>query len=328
MNPQLIEKAIKSFNESCPAVTYKDPLLDPAVTKALSKSFVQVLTSKHNTTVDTNLRLSVLENIRKICKVHPEGHLNIHENHTAALVDVYKQAVFSNNTSEIDQKLSAFLIRTCKDTDMKSCYNIDINPELVQALLNLDSSIFNNLSDSIINWNTSDIRCSTILNNLWDQNILRSDVVIKMKPEIENMLLNLCVKVLENRSLDLNLELSDITYQRLLCTSAEVPNCFQICSSILNSVLTSTNYDSVILDLVYNFKCIIKTKSKDHFSSLYPTRLIHIVILLDVEIQDLPDDFKQDYIRKTVGYLKEMHNTSPKNFTMLLSHFPQWFNEC
>lgn len=328
MNPHLIEKVIKTYNDSCPELLYSNPLLDAAVTKALSKSFVRVLTSKQNTNVHKNLRLSVLKNICKICKIQPEGHLKVHQNHIEVLLDVYKDVVFSNSSvSETDQLLSAFLLKTLIGVNVKSCDSFKVNPEVIQAILNLDSSNHTILSEYIIHLNTSDIRCFNLLNNLWKQNIQSANVVIKIKPQIETILLSLCVKILTNRTIDVSEELKEDCYQNLLCTSAKVANCFQICCSILNSVLTCTNFDSRILEFVYYYIKNVKIHCEDYsFPSLYSANLSHIVVLMDIELNNVPGCFKEEYIKETVGFLKEIEGSS--NFTMLISHFPQWFAEC
>ncbi|CAG4978765.1 unnamed protein product [Colias eurytheme] len=334
MNPQLIEKVIKSNKETiCPEFTYSNPLLDQNVTKALSKSFVKILASEQNTNVNNNLRLSILENIRKICRIEPENHIKFNEDHTELLTDFYRKHIHDtsiNSSNDIEKELNAFLIRNFKELTINSSHNSHVNPEVVQALINLNCEAkASSLTDNLIHWNANDIQSKTLLNNLWNQssgNSKINDIVIKNKPEIEELLLTTSLKLLEGTN-D-GTELSNQQYERLFKTCAIAPYCFQICIDILNLLFVSTNFDVKIHDFIKLFISKVKMNCSEYaISYLYPTHLNHVVVLLDVDFNELPSPIKEEYVATAVKYLNDVRTQSESDFILLLSHFPQWFNE-
>ncbi|CAB3227686.1 unnamed protein product [Arctia plantaginis] len=170
MNNQLIEKIITSNNEPCPEFTFENPLLDKNVAKALSKSFIKILnTTEPNSKVKNNLRLSILEKLRKMCQIEPENHMKIDENVTSMLVEAYEQKDSSTDNDGTGKILDEFLVRNMKDMNINSSHSTSISPEVLQALINLNGNRgnLNTLYKDIIHWDSMDKKNMHILKDLW-----------------------------------------------------------------------------------------------------------------------------------------------------------------
>ncbi|VVC98668.1 unnamed protein product [Leptidea sinapis] len=328
MNSQLIEKIIKTYNEKCPEIVFTNPLLDCEVSKALSKSFVKIITAKPITNVNSHLRLSVLENIRRICKLEPEGHLKVEENVTELLIDFYNKQIADSLKvpgKDNDKQLDAFLIRHV-DSDIKSHFQLNLDPEVIQALNNLNQNVIN-LSENLIHLNALGRRgIKTVTNIRSGSKNEKNDTAIKIKCDIEHILFNAAVKVLENKDIKVsNLLNEDII--SLFKHSAESSTCFQICSNILNMILISSNFNGQIQDLITEFVRYVKLYCKEFsLSALYRINLQHIVILLDVNLQNVPESIGQTFHKSVRLYLNKLQNESEIDLILLLSHFPQWFD--
>ncbi|CAH0597704.1 unnamed protein product [Chrysodeixis includens] len=343
MNNQLIEKIITANDLPCPELIYENPVLNKKVAKALSKSFVKILNlSLRSTTVNNNLRLSILENIRKLCQIEPDNHIKIDENFTSLLLEFYEENIRQSRNSNFDstaKSLDAFLIRNLKDTSIVSRHEPQTNPEILQALINMnqDGIYLETLLQDIIHWSPTEKRYSQILKDLWSNgnfNELKTksennnDLSIKLKPEIEKNILEICHEILNETDFDIeNIFYSDNTFKNLVQKSSESSQCFQICCSVLNYLFIMTNFDTRLQTLVQMFVKHVKDScSLLSFSVLYPAQISHLVVLLDIDLKSLPVSLGSKYIDSTKKYLKELNSESENDLIMLLSHFPQWFD--
>lgn len=340
MNNQLIEKIITANNLPCPQFTYDNPVLDRNVAKALSKSFVKILNlSQTNSKVNNNLRLSILENIRKMCQVEPENHIKIDENLTTLLLEFYEKVYkdSTTNTESVEKSLEAFLIRNFKDKNLSSSHNSQLNPEVVQALVNLNQTgaYLEVLLNDVIHWNSTETKNIRILiNDLWASDSISTmshtaeDISIKMRPEIEKCLLEKCHTILTETNPNVEgMFISDASLKKIVKTASNLANCFQICCGVLNYLFIMTNFDTNIERFVQTFiESVRESRSSNAFSVLYPTHLSHIIVLLDIDLLKLPPSLQNIYIESTNKYLSEIKLQSINDFVMLLSHFPQWFD--
>ncbi|CAG9794764.1 unnamed protein product [Diatraea saccharalis] len=334
MNNQLIEKIIESSGVGCPQLTFANPLLDRKVAKALSKSFVKILDlAKENCNINNNLRISILENIRKLCTTESEGHLPVDESLTEMLTGLYIDRLASTAVESTDKDLDAFLIRNFKSLQIDPRHETNINPEIVKALLNLNENgvYLEVLSKDIVHLNTNQSSVINILKTLWETdnvNGMYDDISIKMKPEIEKLLLQTCHNILLNRNIDIgNLLNSNDYLTQLIKRSAVSSECFQICCGVLNFLFVMTNFDSTLQLFIKAFVNLVKVQCpKITFSVLYPVHINYIVVLLDIDINELPEPLRCDYITPTIKYLQNVRDNSEYDFIMLLSHFPQWFD--
>lgn len=347
MNNKLIEKIITCSDEIFPEFTYSNPLLDKNVTKALSKSFVKLLNiSKENGNDNNSLRQTVLENIRKVCKIEPEGHIKINEDITELLTSFYGKHVQSTSGSQsddVDKQLDAFLIRRWKETNLNTSFGSSVNPEIAQALLNLNDKVElkSALVEDIIHWDQYNRKYLTVLKDIWyksnvaessfdDNNkkaiTLFDDISIKFKPEIEKLLLEISQYVLEEDNVDFdNVILANDNFITLLKYCAVSPQCFQMCISFLNYVFIKTDLHLQIQKLISLFVLNVKEGCKVTISVLYPSHLSHVVTLLDINL-DMPITLKKIYIENTQKYLKKVYEKSEPDLIMLLSHYPQWYS--
>lgn len=340
MNNQLIEKIITANNLPCPPFTYDNPVLDRNVAKALSKSFVKILNlSQANSKVNNNLRLSILENIRKMCQVEPENHIKVDENFTTLLLEFYEEIIKETTPTDIDsteKSLDAFLIRNLKDMNLSSSHKSPLNPEVVQALVNLNQNgvYLDALLKDIIHWNSTTTENIRILNDLWTSDCVSTvsqtaeDVYIKLKPDIEKCILEICHNILNEADPNIDVMFnSDAALKNVVKKASNSANCFQICSGVLNYLFLMTNYDKKIEKFVLMFVQQVKENcSCNAFSVLYPAHLSHIVVLLDIDMVELPESLQSRYIESTNKYLSEIKSKWNNDFIMLMSHFPQWFD--
>ncbi|KAJ8709728.1 hypothetical protein PYW08_009732 [Mythimna loreyi] len=340
MNKQLIEKIITANNLPCPQFTYENPVLDRNVAKALSKSFVKILNlSQTNSKVNNNLRLSILENVRRMCQVEPENHIKVDENYTNLLLEFYEQIIKDSaptNNDSTERSLDAFLVRNLKDMNLSSSQKSTLNPEVVQALVNLNQNgmYLNALLKDIIHWNSTETQNIRILNDIWTSDCVSTvsqtaeDVSIKLKPDIEKCILEICHNIFNEA--DPNIDVifsSDAVLKNLVKKASKSANCFQICCGVLNYLFVMTNFDTNIQMFVQMFVQHVKEYcSLNEFSILYPTHLSHIVVLLDIDLVDLPQSLQNSYIESTIMYLSEIKTKLYNDFIMLLCHFPQWFD--
>uniref|UniRef100_A0A1E1W3L1 Uncharacterized protein n=1 Tax=Pectinophora gossypiella TaxID=13191 RepID=A0A1E1W3L1_PECGO len=343
MNKQLIEKVIKSNNESCPSFTYENPILDKNVASALSKSFVKIFNvCNQNSNVNSNLRISVLENIRRMCRVEPNDHVKTDENFTEMLLDVYQENFINSAASDsrsTEKMLDAFLLRKMNG-GIQSQFNSSLNPEIIQALSNLneDGTHCQTVFEDIIHWDTSDAKYKKVLQSMWDNNHLINttnsqsiidDISIKMKSDIERILLENCYVCLSSKCV---IEIEDLlradpSFVHLLQTSAKSSACFQICCSVMNHLFVETNFNHLLLSFISAFVNYVKLHSSHvTVSSLYQTHLSFIVVLLDTELNELAETTRNFYIKMTLNHLKSLHQKSETDLIMLLSHFPSWFD--
>lgn len=337
MNNKLIEKVIQTNLGVCPELFYKNPVLDRNVAKALAKSFVKILTlSEQNSTVHNNLRISILENIRKMCVVEPEDHMSVDENLAEALSEVYiKQAQFaSKNTTE--KELDAFLIKRFKAMNIHTQYESTVNPEIVQALLNLNENgvYLEIMAKDIVHWDANKGNFLTIIKDLWKNETvdhcvenMYDDLSIKMKPEIEKIILNVCYNILQCQSVDLDRIFSDPPLLQLIKRCAVSSECFQVVTGAMNFIFIMTNYDSRLQTFIPAFINKVKMHCpKITISILYPIHVNHIVVMLDFKINVLPAPLRDNYASPTIKHMRELREKSEHDFIMLLSHFPQWFD--
>ncbi|XP_063369288.1 uncharacterized protein LOC134657656 [Cydia amplana] len=337
MNNQLIKRIINTNNEPCPEFLYHNPLLDKNVTDALSKSFIKILKiSNQNSTSNNNVRLSVLQNIRKICKTEPEGHSQVDDHFTEFLTEIYKSDISerANNTQEsVDKKLDAFLVRKLTHMDVNSSFQSIINPEVIQALINLNQNgvYMETLAKDIIHWNVESERYSNVLKELWNHNtsgssMLSNDISIKMKPQIEMLVLNICNNLFETRNQDIQDVLKTKDSTELLRNCLKSTQCFQMCSGILNFLFIMTNFNPELQKFIPEFAKYVKLNCSFDTCALYPFHLSSLVILLDFELDELPESLKDSYIQPTISQLHKLHKDSENDLILLLSHFPQWFD--
>lgn len=338
MNNQLIKKIIDTNNEPCPELLYHNPLLDKNVTDALSKSFIKILKiSNQNSTSNNNVRLSILENIRKICKTEPEGHSQVDDNFTEFITEFYKSNISerANDTLEsVDKKLDAFLVRKLTHMDVNSSFQSTVNPEVIQALINLNQYgvYLDTLAKDIIHWNVENKRYSNVLKELWDHStsdssMVTNDISIKMKPQIEMLILNICNNLFEIRNQDIQDVLKtnkDLTEILRKCLKSS--QCFQMCSGILNFLFIMTNFDPELQKFIPEFAKYVKLNCSFDTFAMYPFHLSSLVILLDFELNELPEHLKDKYIQPTLSQLQKLHKYSENDLILLLSHFPQWFD--
>ncbi|XP_060806957.1 uncharacterized protein LOC132903252 [Amyelois transitella] len=339
MNHQLIEKVIKSNNGDCPNFVYENPVLDRNVARALSSSFVKILsTSGQNSKINNNLRFSILENIRKMCQIEPKNHVTIDDSLVQTLTELYQMHTLEATTSQVDpveKQLDAFLIRRFTQMEIIPRCSSTLNPEIIQALINLnDKGVYlGMLSNDIIHWHIRNGNYMCLLKELWDQNLrdkfnsnVKDDISLKMKAEIEKMLLNICLEVLSrdfnlDRLLEDNAQLTDLVNK---CGYS--PMCFQICSGILNFIFIMTNFEMRMQMFIPRFIKLVKKKYPGSASRLYPIHLNNLVILMDFDVNDLPSHLKEQYINSSLPYMRNLHKESESDLILLLSHFPQWFD--
>lgn len=333
MNTDIIEKLIKLNDETCPGFSYTNPLLDKNVTRAVSKSLVKTLYKSNQIGRKQNVRATLLQTIRNMCKTAPEGHVEIDEDLTEVLTSFYAKQMTKAASKNIDKQLDAFLIRKSKFTNINTRYESNVNPEVVQALLNLKENIVfsEEIDKEIIHWNLKDQKAETVLQNLWSEDInhgttFYDSISIKLKSKLENVLLIHLHKILENQISDTGSLFIDSELASLVKSCALSAECFQICTSILNSIFITTNFNNFVHKFVVSFVQNVKLESKTPLSVLYPVNLSNMVTILDVNLDDLPHSLKERYVKLGKDNLKTIHNNSENCLIMLLSHFPVWFN--
>lgn len=335
MNNQLIMKIIHSNDiNACPKFTYENPLIDRNVAGALARSFMKILrVPQQDSNINNNLRHSVLANIRKLCRIEPENHLIVDENFTKLLSEVYEDSLRSSETNCIDQTLDEFLIRRIKEVDINSNYQCSINPDVAQALLNLseNNSYVESISKDVVRLDMSNKKNVTLVKNLWINSSLDNyvssnfydDMALKMRSEIELSLLNVCHRLLTKPNLHAEELFSANTLADLVKKCSKSPECFQICSNILNYLFIHTNYNVDIKKLVSEFIKNVRANCSNTISVLYPAHLSCIVVLLDIDLNTL-HTIKSKYVERTLCHLNRLHEDSHCDFVLLMSHFLQW----
>lgn len=335
-NHTIIQNIIEA-NDACPEFVYQNPLLDKNVAKALSTSFIKILKiSSQNTSTNNNLRRSILENIRKYCTVEPQGHAKVDDTFTEMLTELY-QAKFdedpSNTLDSVDRQLDAYLVRKLKHLDINSGFQSVVNPEIIQALMNLNKNGFymDILAKDVINWNATVTKHITVLNMLWGEDTsddLKNDISIKMKPQIEMLLLNVCSSMLETKNQNVQgILTTNNDLMELIKMCAKSPQCFQMCSGILNFIFIMTNFDPEIQRFIPEFvKSVKAICDPETVTSLYPYHLSTSVILLDFYLDCLTEDLKKIYVDKTLEHLSRVHRISENDVILVLSHYPFWFD--
>lgn len=332
MNNQLIEKLIKYSSDTCPAFNYENPLLDINVSQALAKSFVKILQdSRENTNVNINLRRSVLENIRKLCTIEPENHIKLTDDFTQVISESYHNKL-KDFPCVVDKMLDEFLIMRSPEGNINSRFENCLSPESIQALLNLDDKeSLDVLSKDIIHWNAENEKYYSVLKDLWNNNLSNlskesiDHLCIKIKPEIERIILEQSLHILESRDLDLDEIFSVNSFANIIKTCAVSPICFQICIGSLNCLLVACNFDNKILALIQKFIRQIKENCV-HISTMYPIQLSSAIVLLDIDFTGLPKNIKDKYIEHAVQYIENVHKQSENALILVLSHYPQWFD--
>lgn len=335
MNKQMIEKINKINNNVCPEFAFDNPLLDRNVTNALSKSFVKIL-DVLNPNSNNNLRLSVLEVIRKCCQTESNDHIKIDDHLSEIITEFHcsnlKQKTAPEPQENVEKALDAFLLRRIENCELSAKYKSRLNPEIIQSLINLkQEDIFDILSKDVINWNVKDSKQSCILKEIFmndhiKERKLLDDIFIKMTPELEKFFLEIA-QVLIDGTADLETLFSDdIKIKQLIKTCSISPQGFQICCSILNFIFITSNYNLNVQRFIAMFVNHIKTNCTiDSFHSLYPIHVNHIVLLLDFNDEELSQSLRNVFIKETIKYLKLLHNKET-DLIMLLSHFPRWFD--
>lgn len=333
----MIEKIIQSNLGVCPELFYKNPILDKDVARALAKSFVKILhLSQQNSNIHNNLRLSILETIRKMCLVEPKGHLSTDETLTEALSDVYAEQMQVDAADSTDKELDAFFVRRFKNMNINSQHESTVNPEIVQALRNLNENgvYLEIMAKDIVHWDANKGNYLAIIKDLWKTEAVNKcvenmydDLAIKLKPEIEKIVLDTCHNILVNRDIDLDTVFSDSALIQLVKRSAISPECFQVCTSALNFLFIMTNYDPQMQSFITAFIKKVKLHCPQiTFSILYPIHMNHIVVMLDFKINMLPEPLRSHYVAPTLKHMQELRDKSEHDFVMLMSHFPQWFD--
>ncbi|KAG7297436.1 hypothetical protein JYU34_019423 [Plutella xylostella] len=340
MNNQLISKVIKFNNQSCPDFVYENPLLDRKMTEELVRSFVKVLNvPNQNQGVSNNLRLCVLENIRKLCQAGTEGHKNVDDNFTSMMTEFFNLNIGAGSSDDsVDRKLDAFLARKLKHMELNSAFDSELNPEILQAMINLNCQgiYMEKLSTDLIHWDVNNDKQHHLMRNLWtnpdstgSSSQMLDDVTIKMKVELEKYLLSLCHYVIVNKDIEIRTVFT--SYENLLqlvdkCVDSS--QCFQMSISILNFIFITTNCDDRLQQFIPCFIIIVKNRVPSHkFMVLYPSHLSSVVILLDMDLDILESPFRDVYVTHTLAHLKRLHTSSLHDLIMLISHYPQWFDE-
>lgn len=348
MNKQLIEKVIKSNSEQCPELVFSNPVLDRATATALSKSFVKILhVSNQNSNINNNLRLSILENVRKMCIVEPENHLKVDENIVQLLKEVYHDHIQNKSMKEdsTEKQLDAFLVRRFMESGISSKFESSQNPEILQALINLNGKgvYIQALSNEFIHWNVNNPKFLSVIKDLWNNNLIEDadtksqnkdildanfdDISIKMKNEIEKLLLEISHNVLINSDHEIENQFTNPAVTNIVKKSSISPNSFRMCCGILNFIFIMTNFDlriqSFITSFVQHVKDVCPQKT---ISVLYPIHLSSAALLLDFAINNMPPQLKKSYSEYAVKNLNNVHKKSENDLIMMLSHFPQWFD--
>lgn len=329
MNNQLIEKLIKYCSDTCPPFNYENPLLDVNVSRALAKSLVKILQDcSEDSVVNVNLRRSVLENIRKLCTVEPESHIKLTEDFHQEISVSYRKKL-DNSPFAVDKMLDEFLIKNTLEGNISSRFQNSISPESIQALLNLDIGMLDVISKDMIHWDTNNEKYYNVLKDLWNNNLsnLSKESVnilcIKVKPEIERIVLEQSLSVLENK--DLEEVFSVNSFENVVKTCAISPICFQICIGTLNRVLIACNLNNNILAFIQKFICLVK-KNCLFISTLYPLQLTSAVIFLDIDLTVMPQNVKDKYVEHALQYIQKVREQSEYDLILVLSHYPQWFD--
>lgn len=272
-----------------------------------------------------------------MCQVEPENHLKVDENFTTLLLDFYEQIVKDSRTVTIDsteRNLDAFLIRNLKDMNLNSIYKSSLNPEVVQALINLNKNgvYLDAILKDIIHWECTETKNARILKDLWVTDSVNmsantaEDISIKLKPEIEKCVLEICYRILNQKGPNIEGMFNSETVKNLIIKASNSSNCFQICCGVCNYIFIMTNFDRKIQTFIQLFIERVKDRcSCNTLSVLYPTHLSHIIVLLDIDAAKLPM-LPNSYIETTKKYLSKIKGKSKNDFIMLLSHFPQWFD--
>lgn len=332
MNNQLIEKLIKYSSDTCPPFDFENPLLDVNVSRALAKSFVKILQdSRENSTLNTNLRRSVLENIRKLCTTEPGNHMKITDDFVQLISEAYQNKL-KDSQSDIDKMQDEFLIKQYLGGNIQSRFENSVSPESIQALLNFnDRGSFDALSKDLIHWNAKDDKYYNVLKDLWNNNLSNlskeaiNNLCIKMKPDIEKIVLQQSLKVLESEDFNMDEIFSANSFDNIIKTCRVSPICFQICSGILNSVFIGCNFDNKILTFIQRFiKCV--RENVLYISTLYPVDLSTTIILLDIDFTGMPKYIKDKYVEHSITYIEKLHKESENTLILVLSHYPQWFD--
>lgn len=342
MNNQLIAKVIKYNSKSSTDFVYDNPLLDRNMARSLAKSFVRILSvSSQGASVCNNLRLCVLENIRKLCQSQPDAqHKQLDDNVAAILTQFYDEHMKDLKQNDaIERKLDAFLIRKMKDMSINSRFESQLNPEVIQALINLNCQgvYLEKLSADIIHWDQKSDKHFKLMKDLWtdDDSIeiflgtqAMDNVSIKMKAELERVLLEISLFILRN---------PESNIQELISSNEEILNlikkcsvsvdCFQMTTGILNFIFITCNFDLKIQEFIPAFVREIKALMQHHeFMMLYPQHVSPLVILLDTDLETLPDSYKESCTNSCLHFLKKLHDESEHDLILMLSHYPQWFD--
>lgn len=340
MNNQLIEKVIKCGDPtSCPKFTFDNPLLDKNLARDLAKSFVKILQiSQQDSKVNTNLRQSVLTNIRKMCRVEPENHQEIDKSITDLLTKAYTHSIgeklSSDTTDPILRKLDEFLVKTMVESDVSSNYKPCFSSDTFQSLVNLSEKSLQTISQDILYLDVERSKNLALVKNIWHTTTQNSDLdcdvvsntTVKMKSEIEKLLLESSCKIISCKTTNFDsLISSNKDCKMLVETCSKSSLCFQICSKILNQLYLTSNFNKDLLEFISSFVKKVRASSYN-FSVLYPAHLSHIVLLLDIDLNILIEDERIKYMEQTKTYLCKVNEKSESDFIMVLSHFPQWFD--
>lgn len=330
MNNQLIEKVIKTHHKTCPPMIYDNPLIDREVARALAKSFMKILNLSNQRNFNNNLRYSILRSIRKICQLHPENHVKVSENLIQLLIELYVKLIEdSSKTDQTDKTLDEFLMRNINDLNLSSNHVYSVNPEVIQSLLNLsDGHTLELLTKNILHLSNNK-KNVILLKSLWSNNSLESaninDTSIKLKTDMEHTLLEICYEVLINKELNYDLFQAE-NINCLIRKCAKSSQCFQLCSQILNCLLVETSFNVYIQNFITLFIKEVQSYSNQSISVLYAHHLGCLVLLMDIDINSLPDYVKTNYIQKVVNLLRDIKIENGNDVIMLLSHFPHWFD--
>lgn len=337
MNTNLIQKIIKSQNNSCPKFNYENPLLDIKVARVLSKSMVKILNKcNQNTNINLKLRHCILENVRKVCQNQPDGHVHLDDNIIEILLHSYNEELnYKNKDNEEDynKHLDEFLINKLQDMHINSNFIQAQKPEVVRALLNLQEDGFNydKLKADIIHWDSNSVESLSVLNDIWTNpkltdSKLIDNICIKLIPFIEHQLLEITTELLKNKIVATNEILLRDNVKNLVNKCSISSNCFQICCKILNTLFVKSNFSvniqKFIEEFIRDIYCICDRK----ITSLYPKSLQSLVLKLNIDIAKILESVRDVYVESALQSLGKLYEISKYDTIMLLSHYSQWFD--
>lgn len=328
MNAQnnVVERIIKLNNGSCPEFTYDNPLIDKDVARALSRSVIKVITNPEHDIVNAKLKSSILINLHEICLNKTKEHVPVNDHIVEEILRSFVSESESDDNENIGKKLDLFLMNNLKNIKIKSKYKARYNPETVQALLNLGSNV-EWLKDDFLLWDEgTDSR--VVFKNIFNERITDRHMIDNMSvcntSFIEKIILTKTTELL-SEDVDSEEILSSQDFLNLINKSSVSPKCFQITTNILNHVLIKSEFNVKLLKLIRQF--ILKIKSlNNNIPILYPKSIQPLVLLLDMDVDDIPSQLMRFMTEPVFKSLNNLHVTNKHDLILILSHYPVWFD--